>query len=298
MQPLLRARLSRYVARTRQAWLTMRLGEDWAPPGHFYSPLLHPRERHDVLRRIDYAPEELPGIDLREHAQMELLQELKRFYADLPFNDRDDRFRYHFGNGFFENADAIAYACLLRYLRPNRVLEIGSGHSSALALDVNELFLEQLTRLTFVEPYPARLHELTTGRPGRFDLIQEPVQCVQPTVFDQLDAGDFLFIDSSHVAKPGSDVNFLLFEVLPRLRAGVYVHIHDIFYPFEYPKHWIAEGRAWNEAYIVHAFLQFNDCFEVVLFNSLMGLRYTAWLRENMPLFLVDTGGSLWLRKR
>ena len=93
-------------------------------------------------------------------------------------------------------------------------------------------------------------------------------------------------------------MNYLVFEILPRLKPGVVVHIHDIMWPFEYPKEWLMEGRAWNEAYIVRAFLQYNEAFDIVLFNSYVGHCFRGLLEELMPRFLENTGGSLWLQKR
>ena len=92
-------------------------------------------------------------------------------------------------------------------------------------------------------------------------------------------------------------MNHIVFEILPSLESGVYIHIHDIMYPFEYPKEWIYQGRAWNEVYLVHALLQFNETFEIVFFNSYLG-QFHRDLFESMPLFLRNPGTSLWLRKR
>jgi hypothetical protein len=111
-------------------------------------------------------------------------------------------------------------------------------------------------------------------------------------------SNDVLFIDSSHVTKIGSDVNYLFFEILPRLRPGVLVHIHDVMWPFNYPLEWIIEGRSWNKAYIVRAFLQYNEAFDILLFNSYLGHTYRKMLTEQMPKFLENTGGSIWLGKR
>jgi hypothetical protein len=115
--------------------------------------------------------------------------------------------------------------------------------------------------------------------------------------FLALERNDILFIDSSHVVKIGSDVNFLLGEVLPRLRPGVYVHVHDIFYPFEYPEAWIAEGRVWGEAYALKAFLTFNATFEIVLFNTYLERFHREIFEREMPLCLRNEGGSIWLRR-
>jgi hypothetical protein len=113
--------------------------------------------------------------------------------------------------------------------------------------------------------------------------------------FSKLAAGDMLFIDSSHVAKTGSDVNFLVFEVLPILQPGVIVHVHDILWPFEYPQEWVVKLRwSWNEAYLLRAFLQFNTAFEIMLFNSYVGERRRSFLEKRMPLAL-SIGGLVWL---
>src|SRR5690606_17050723 len=110
-------------------------------------------------------------------------------------------------------------------------------------------------------------------------------------------ANDILFIDSTHVSKINSDVNYIFFEILPRLASGVYIHFHDIFFPFEYPKAWVYEGRAWNEAYILRAFLQYNNAFSVVLMNTFMDQFHKSFFREHMPLCLINPGGSIWIRK-
>jgi hypothetical protein len=124
------------------------------------------------------------------------------------------------------------------------------------------------------------------------------VQRVPLDVFAQLRAGDVLFIDSSHVVKIGSDVAYLVHEVLPSLAAGVVVHFHDILWPFEYPRDWVLDqGKAWNEAYFVRAFLQFNAAFEILYFNSFIANRHPASLRELLPRCVENPGGSLWLRR-
>ena len=152
--------------------------------------------------------------------------------------------------------DGLVLFGMLVTIKPKRYVEIGSGWSSALVLDTRQRLLDRDLECTFVEPYPERLHGLL--RPEDHDsvtIIERPLQDVDPALFDVLDPGDVLFIDSSHVSKVGSDVNLLLFDVLPRVPAGVWVHVHDIGYPFEYPREWIYEGRAWNEAYLLHVLL-------------------------------------------
>lgn len=152
--------------------------------------------------------------------------------------------------------------------------------------------------LTFIEPYPERLHSvLKPNDKSASTILINRVQEVPLSVFDQLDAQDLLFIDSSHVAKVGSDVTFILLRVLPRLKSGVLVHFHDIVYPFSYPDHWIREGRAWNESLFLRAFLVGNSQFELVVFNSYIGYSYPELFRKRFPAFLENTGGSIWIRK-
>jgi hypothetical protein len=107
-----------------------------------------------------------------------------------------------------------------------------------------------------------------------------------------------LFVDSTHVAEVGSDVHRVLFDILPRLSPGVHVHLHDVFWPFEYPRERLAEGRSWNEQYVLRAFLEFNDSFEIVLFGHWAVTRHQAWFAERMPLCLRSPGGAIWVRRR
>jgi hypothetical protein len=128
-------------------------------------------------------------------------------------------------------------------------------------------------------------------------IVPEPIQNVDLAMFEELAANDILFVDSTHVSKTGSDVNRIFFEILPALASGVYIHFHDIFYPFEYPMDWVYEGRAWNEAYMLRTFLQYNQAFEIVCFNTFLERFFRDFFVEHMPLCLKNTGGSIWLRK-
>ena len=273
----------------------------WVLPGHYYSPIPSAAdvEAHERVAALP-PPESLPGINLDLDAQLQLLRELRRFYADQPFLAKPDHsMRYYFENEVFGYADAILLHCLLRHLRPKRIVEVGSGFSSAAILDTAELFLDPSTRITLVEPHPERL--LALMKPGDLDrvtLVTQPVQSVDLDLFWGLESRDVLLIDSTHVAKLGSDVNHHVFEVLPRLRPGVHVHFHDVFYPFEYPVAWAKEGRAWNEAYLLRAFLSFNFSYEIVLFNDFVAGRFRDMFERDFQLCLKNTGGSLWLRRK
>jgi len=270
------------------------------PPGHFYSPipsLEQVRAREDEI--WPPPPRRLAGIDLREEQQLELLARLARNYAEQPWADAPQHgLRYGFDNPNFSYGESILLYSMLRELQPKRVIEIGSGHSSAATLDTNERFLGGSAKLSFVEPYPELLESLLKPSDrATVEIIASGVQDVPASVFESLQSGDILFIDSTHVSKVGSDVNYLFFDVLPRLAAGVYVHVHDIYYPFEYPKAWVYQGRAWNEAYLLRAFLQHNDAYEIVLFGSFLGTFHRQALETLMPLAARNPGSSLWLRK-
>ena len=269
-------------------------------PGHFYSPYPDTQyvERHKA-RIFDRQIASVPGIDTRAEDQLALVARFAAYYGELPFKDEASAaLRYHFRNPEFSYADALILYSMLRHFRPRRVIEIGSGFSSAAMLDTDELFLSGKTTFTFVEPYPKRLYSVLRGEDRqRHRIIVDAVQNVPLDRFAQLGAGDFLFVDSSHVAKTGSDVVHLFGSVLPMLAKGVLVHFHDVFWPFEYPEEWIRDGRAWNEAYVLKAFLQFNSAFRIVLFNSYLGIHHRAVVERHLPLFLQNTGGSLWIEK-
>lgn len=270
------------------------------PPGHFYSPipsLSDVLSKENLLFRQDL--KEFPGVDLREEEQLKMLEQLALYYEELPFPEQPSTSsRYYYQNIFFCYADAIILYAMLRHLKPRKVIEIGSGFSSAVMLDTNDAFLGSATNFTFIEPYPERLYSLFNEEDQRqHKVIDKPVQEVELELFQTLDAGDILFVDSSHVVKIGSDVAHIIFEILPRLKPGVIVHFHDVFYSFEYPKEWVKEGRAWNEDYFLRAFLQYNSVFQILYFNSFMGQFYQNELERKMPLCLRNTGGSLWMKK-
>ena len=271
----------------------------FSPPGHFYSPLPSLRRIRGDTARIFRSRDEIPGVDLGPTRQLALLPEFARYYGEMPFQEkRSKEVRYFFDNSYFAYSDAIILYSLLRHLRPKRVIEVGSGFSSAVMLDTDERFLERTTQFTFIEPFPQRLRSLLTDEDmSRHRILEASVQDVPLDTYADLDRSDILFIDSSHVVKTGSDVAFLFFEVLPSLRPGTIVHVHDVLWPFEYPESWIYEGRAWNEAYFLRAFLQYNGAFEILYFNSYMGTCFRNEVSESLPLCLKDTGGSIWLRK-
>ena len=266
----------RFLGRTRRLWANRAAldalflsGNEafirFAPPGHFYSPLPDARMVAAArARAFDEADDgELPGIALNVEAQLALLQEFAQWRTQLPYSAQATaRARFHLDNPYFSYGDAVILFGMLRRFRPRRIIEVGSGYSSAAMLDAAEMNPEAPIEFTFIEPHPDRLLDLLRPADRNHQVIETlPVQNVPLTQFESLQANDILFIDSSHVLKIGSDVQHLLFQVLPRLQAGVLVHFHDVLWPFEYPELWFRQGRAWNEAYVLRAFLQYNDTF-------------------------------------
>lgn len=252
-----------------------------------------------ALSPVDRSLRDLPGIDLRLQSQRDLLRDLSRYYAEQPFPVKASASgpRYAFENDCYSYSDGLCLYAMLRHFRPRRFIEIGAGYTSALVLDVMDHFADVAPRCTFIEPYPSRYQSLM--RPGdelRAELRVQPMQEVESAIFFELAADDILFVDSSHVDAPGSDVRKLLTEVLPSLASGVLVHFHDMFWPFEYPDVW--RGRLWNEVNAVQAFLAAGAPFEILLWNELLARSDRPLLEELMPLALRNPGGSLWLRKR
>lgn len=268
------------------------------PPGHFYSPLPSREEVDEAFRREESGTS-FPGIELNEAAQFALLEKFAGWNSGMPFPEHaSPGWRYHLDNPSYPTFDGVMLYSMLRHIQPRRIIEVGSGFSSAAMLDLNEHVFGGRIDLTFIDPDMNRLRPLLrSDDETRVRLIQKRVQDVPLAEFDRLESGDVLFIDSSHVAKIGSDVNRLYFEVLPRVKPGVFVHIHDIAANLDYPRQWYDEGRAWNESYLLRAFLMYNHTFEVVLFTQWIATLKIAWLHQHMPLCARGGGGQIWLRR-
>lgn len=274
--------------------------DSFFPPGHFYSPIVNVDEirarEHEVWsgESVDH----IDGINLRVQDQIELVQSFKRFYDEIPFaSEKEKDVRYYFNNGFYSYTDAIFLYSMIRKYAPKRIIEIGCGFSSSVMLDTNEFFFNSEITLTFIEPYPERLNSLLKKSDYKSTrIIERPVQEVPLEVFTQLGSGDILFVDSTHVSKTGSDVNYILFDILPQLGEGVLIHFHDVFHPFEYPRSWVYMGRNWNEDYLLRAFLMYNNVFDIKLFSHYLHTHHGG-VFDDMPLCYRNFGGNLWLEK-
>lgn len=274
------------------------------PDGHFYSPVVDPDELSKRRDELWPARPEVLGIDFNDASHLRILGEtFPHYIGDYRYEERapsadQELDRFYTQNSQFSWLDSRSLFVLLREWRPRRIVEVGSGYSSLLMADVNRRFLDDRCEITCIEPYPRPF--LIRGIPGLRRVIQEKVQAVPLSVFDELEAGDILFIDSSHVAKTGSDVNHLFFKVLPRLAAGVRVHVHDIFLPHDYPPDWVlGENRSWNEQYIVRALLMYSTAFRVVFGCSYAVHRFPDELSRALALpdGRVFGGGSIWLER-
>lgn len=271
------------------------------PPGHYYSTIVSVDEIKERQEEIWGSEKQdgIVGINLNTNEQLKMVRELEGYYLEIPFTEnKDEKNRYYFENNFYTYTDAIFLYGIMRHFHPKQIIEIGSGYSSSVMLDTNSRFFNNEISLTFIEPYTERLKSLITDN-DRFatTLIEKKVQDVELEIFDKLNSGDILFVDSTHVVKTGSDVNYILFEILPRLKSGVLIHFHDIFYPFEYPKEWVFMGRNWNEDYFLKAFLMYNTEFEIKLFSHYLHLNHPE-IFKNMPFCYKNFGGSLWIQNK
>jgi hypothetical protein len=271
----------------------------WVPPGHFYSPIVDVDEVRRDKGRIFDRQRDLAGIILNEVEQIRLVEEFGQFYPELPFEkSQSDKNLYYYDNPYYSYGDAIILACMLRQFKPKRFIEFGSGFSSCAVLDINRLFFRHKIICTFIDPNPERLQTLVSKYSTPINIIKSRAQDIDLSDVSNLEHNDIVLIDSTHVTKAGSDVNFHLFDLLPRLSPGVLVHFHDIFYPFEYPEEWFFhENRSFNENYILRAFLSGNSDYEIVFFNDFMRLKHLELVTKVMPLFQQNPGGSLWIRK-
>jgi methyltransferase family protein len=269
------------------------------PAGHYYSPI---PDKNEVLTYINSRKPlemELPDIDINKDGQLRLLNEYAGFYAELPFpEEQKSDCRYFFNNNWFSYSDAIYLYSFLRKHKPKRIIEIGSGFSSAVMLDTVDRFFSHRPEITFIEPYPDRLKSLLrSDDEGRVRIIDKRLQDISSRLFGSLESGDFLFIDSSHIVKCGSDLQLLMFDIFPLLPSGVFVHFHDVFYPFDYPSEWLKEGRYWNENYFLRAFLAHNCEWRIYFFNTYVAFAFSDFIKEKMPLCLKNSGGSLYIQR-
>lgn len=270
------------------------------PPGHYYSPTVNPNQVKDRgwVKR-DLNPLNISGIDLDVEMMRNWWRDNASVIAATSFPDEDDgEHRYFARNDIYPIGDASILRTMMLSENPKRIIEIGSGFSSACALDTIEEY-ELSTILVLIEPYAQRLRERLRARDdARVVVIEKPVQEVELDLFSKLEPGDIVFIDSTHVMKTGSDVNYELFSIMPTIPRGVRVHFHDMHFPFEYPDEWIFnKNYSWNEVYAVRAFLMYNEKFKVEFMNHMYFQLCQEEIVSVFPRFNDNPGGGLWIRK-
>lgn len=271
----------------------------FVPSGHYYSPVVDPEviqqlfSNHKTDLRIG-------GVELNVESHLDLWGAMLPFLRAVPFPDQQaEGYRYFSENNWYGLGDAAIYFALIRLLKPKRIVEVGSGFSSAVALDTSDRFFNGEINFTFIDPFPERLRSLLGAyEESKVKILAQTVQTVSLDEFSSLHDGDLLFIDSTHVMKTGSDVNFELFHVLPCLKPGVVIHFHDTFWPFEYPREWaVDDNRSWNELYALRAFLMHNSDYEILFFNHYFADVHREKVALDCPHLVQGLGGGLWLRK-
>jgi hypothetical protein len=268
------------------------------PPGHYYSTI--PSTHEVSLSLKNKRSDTLDGISTNDAGQIELLKQIAaRRHLIQPISvAKEAGKRYFSSNDQYGSGDAIVLSLMLNHIKPRRVVEIGSGFTSALMLDFNEFSRAQdPISFTFIEPYPDRLQSLLIGNESA-SIIKDYVQNVSLSVFDSLTEGDVLVIDCSHVSKVNSDVNHIYHKIIPRLNRGVWVHIHDMFFDFEYPAEWLQSGIYWNEQYLVRSFLQYNSEWIIEFFSDYLHKKHRDIMQQLLPEYPGNGGGQLWIRSR
>ena len=275
---------------------------------HFYSPVPDIKDLEN--RKIWEKKSELPGIDFRPEEQLAMLERLGRQFGaecEWPLTPTSVPEEFYLKNNSFSYGCASALHSIIRYFRPQHFIEIGSGHSSKIISKALEMNKDDDPSRTpdyiVVDPYPGEIVSKQLSAISR--LVKEKVECVDPKLFDVLGENDILFVDSGHTVRTGSDVNFIILEVLPKLRPGVIIHFHDINLPYEYPKVYFTNPQFrmfWTEAYLLQAFLAFNRDFEILLAMNYLQTDHMSDYSRAFPRFKLEenwaNSGSFWIRRK
>ena len=267
---------------------------------HYYEPMYNYKKH---LRHSLRDERKLPGIEMNEAGQLTLLaqfdcaDELER----MPLHQTHDRL-FYYKNPNFSEGDAECLYSLIRLKKPKRIIEIGSGFSTMMAREAIEQNIREDNAYSCehvcIEPYEMEWLDTVSG----IEVIRKKLEDIDIQMFRRLEADDILFIDSSHIIRPQGEVLTECLEILPILNAGVLVHIHDIFTPYDYLDHWlIDEVKFWNEQYLLEAFLSFNTKFEIVLALNFLSHRHPSKLVEKFPMLRENVEQceprSFWIRK-
>tara|TARA_Y100001958_G_scaffold126532_1_gene94205 strand:- start:356 stop:1318 length:963 start_codon:yes stop_codon:yes gene_type:complete len=247
---------------------------------NYYEPIFD----FNILKNDLNSVRNLPGIDFNIQEQISFLKKLEYFkeLRDLNLSKNSSNYNFNIRNGFFEEGDAEIYYSIIRYFKPRNIIEIGSGHSSLIALeaiDKNFKANQIKSELICIEPYENNWLE----KKG-INVIRKKIEDIQDNFITSLKKNDILFIDSSHVIKPQGDIVKIFLELLPKLNKGVIVHIHDIFSPRDYPSKWLnEENRFYNEQYLFEAIMDHSKRYKILLSLNLLKNDYFKDLKNKCP---------------
>lgn len=262
---------------------------------HYYEPQFDFREPHQ-----DFSLDrDLPGIDFNLDTQLNYLD--KFIYTKELENilmEKGAELEFYLNNGSFESGDAEYWYQLIRSIKPKKIIEVGSGNSTLMAImAINKNQAEDPAyqcEHTCIEPYEMPWLEKTNVA-----VLRKKVEEVELEFFSQLEENDILFIDSSHVIRPQGDVLFEYLQLLPSLKKGVIVHVHDIFIPKNYPREWLEDKLVlWNEQYLLEAFLSHNNCWEIIGALNYLSFHHFEKFKSISP-FLSEkrNPGSFYMQK-
>lgn len=262
---------------------------------HYYEPQFN----HQKLKQPLSQDRALPGVDWNVSAQLSRLASLN-YSQELSdvFTVNRSELDFHFGNGSFESGDAEYWYQFIRTVKPKRIVEVGSGNSTLIAIKAIKNNRREDAKYqckhVCIEPY-----EMPWLEKAGVSVIRQHIEDIDLAFFEKLEEDDVLFIDSSHIIRPQGDVLFEYLELLPTLNKGVIVHVHDIFSPKNYPSQWIQEQvKFWNEQYLLEAFLSHNTDWEIIGALNYLHHNHHETLKVAAPFLTPDREpGSFYIKK-
>jgi len=264
---------------------------------HYYEPQFN----FDSLSKDLSKDRNLKGINFNLKKQFINIKKLDftNELIQLNLKKNSPNYKFNINNKFFEAGDADIYYQVIRHLKPSKIIEVGSGFSTLIALEAikknkeDNKSLQNNNIITCIEPYENKWLE-------SFDvnIIRKKIEDINFKRFLDLKKNDILFIDSSHIIRPQGDVLAIFLEILPKLSKGVIVHVHDIFTPKNYPKKWlIEENKFWNEQYLLEALISNTNKYEIFLSLNFLKNKFYKELKKICPyLSKRDEPSSLYLR--
>jgi hypothetical protein len=265
---------------------------------HYYQPMINPKKHLTKSLRED---RKLTGIDFNENEQLQILSNFNynEELLKLPINKSNET-EFYYNNGSYCSGDAEYLYNMIRYFKPGRIIEIGSGASTLMAK--NAITFNKAEKPDYncsqicIEPYEQPWLEKMD-----IELKREKVENLDTTFFQILEKNDILFIDSSHIIRPQGDVLFEYLEILPILKSGVIIHVHDIFTPKDYLDAWILNDHLlWNEQYLLEAFLSFNSQFRIIAALNYLSHNHREEFEKKCPIFAKQQErepGAFWMIK-